>query len=222
MKYLEIMKEHMFLNKKKHYNVFKLKYHLLLALNLNYSNKQLQAIETLEPLTKHKNQDLESLLDIHLSLIVFYFQKNDFKKAHTIFSKFNHTDIWYTDKAGKEWVIKKNLIEILLNIELENIALVESRLLSFKRTYNKYLKDIKQERVIIFLKLVEYYYKNPDKVTSIKYKNIVEDSFEWTTNQREDIFVMSFYSWLKGKMNKTDLYKTTLQLIKQVSHETTN
>ena len=40
MQYLEIMQKHMFLYKKKHYKTFKLKYHLLFALNLNYSNKQ--------------------------------------------------------------------------------------------------------------------------------------------------------------------------------------
>ena len=47
------------------------------------------------------------------------------------------------------------------------------------------------------------------------FKNKVEDSFEWVGGAQEDIFVISFYSWLKGKMNNTDLYQTTLTLIKQ-------
>lgn len=211
--YLKIMHEHMCLKKKKHYNAFKLKYHLLLALNLNYNNKQALAIETLEPIANNKHQDIEALLDSRLSLIVFYFQKEDFKKAHHMFSKFYHTDIWYTEKAGKEWVIKKNLIDILLQIELENIDLVESRLLSFKRTHFKYLRNIKQERVITYLSLVESYYKNPETITSIEFKNKVENSFEWIEKQREDIFVMSFYAWLKSKMESTNLYKTTLNLV---------
>lgn len=222
LKYLEIMYEHMLLKNKKHYSSFKLKYHLLKALNLNYSNNQVLAIEILEPFTNKKHQDIESLLDIHLSLIVFYFQKNDFKKSHRIFSKFYHTDKWYTEKAGKEWVIKKNLIEILLHVELKNIDLVESRLLSFKRSYFKYLKDIKQERVIMYLNLVEYYYKNPEEVTKIQFKNTVENSFEWIDKQREDIFVMSFYAWLKSKMEKENLYITTLNLINDSKEVRTN
>lgn len=212
--YLNIMHENMYINQKKYYNTFKLKYHLLLGLNLNYSNKQHEAIALLSPLTAIKHEDIESLLDIYLSLITFYFQKKDFKKAHRLFSKFYHTDHWYSDKAGTEWVIKKNLIEILLHIELGNIDLVESRLLSFKRNHFNYLKDIKQHRAITYLSLVEDYYKNPEAITSLTFKNKVENSFEWIGKEREDIFVMSFYAWLKSKMESKNLYQTTLNLIK--------
>ena len=111
--------------KKKYFNAFKLKHNLLFALNLNYLNKQQQAIETLEPISNLNHSDIETLLNISLSLITFYFQQGDYKKAHGVFSKLYHTDQWYIKKAGIEWVIKKNLIEILLHIELQNIDLVE-------------------------------------------------------------------------------------------------
>ncbi|WP_303319110.1 hypothetical protein Q4Q34_03515 [Flavivirga abyssicola] len=221
-RYLESMHKHMLLKQKKYYTAYKLKYNLLIALNHNYSNKQSIAIETLEPLITTKHPDTESLLDIYLSLIMFYFQKNDLKKTHTLFSKFYHTDHWYTEKAGKEWVIKKNLIEILLHIDLKNIDLVESRLLSFKRNYYDYLKSINQQRVITYLGFVESYYKTPEAVTSTKFKNTVSQSFDWIDIHKEDIFVISFYSWLKGKMNNEDLYTTTLNLITQSQQELTN
>lgn len=214
--YLDLMHQEMQNSQKKYYNTFKLKHHLLLALNLNYSNKQHEAIELLKPFINIKHEDTEALLDIYLSLIMFYFQKGNHKQAHTLLSKFYHTDHWYIEKAGKEWVIKKNLIEILLHIELENIDFVESRLLSFKRTYFSYLKGIKQERVITYLNLVESYYKNPEIVTSLKFKNTVENSFEWIEKQREDIFVMSFYAWLKSKMENKNLFITTLNLVENL------
>ncbi len=220
--YLKLMYKHMLLKQKKYYNTYKLKYHLLVALNHNYSNKQKTAIDILEPLAINKHQDTESLLDIHLSLIMFYFQKGNLKKAHTLFSKFYHTDQWYTEKAGKEWVIKKNLIEILLHIELNNIDLVESRLLSFKRSYYGYLKSIDQQRVITYLSFVESYYKTPEIVTSNKFKNTMAESFNWIDIHKEDIFVISFYSWLKGKTNNLDLYTTTLNLIERSQQELTN
>ncbi|GAA4813657.1 hypothetical protein [Litoribaculum gwangyangense] len=217
--YLRLMHEQMQLSRKKHYNTFTLKYHLLLALNYNYTNQQDLAINTLLPFTIIKHSDTESLLDIQLSLITFYFQKNDLKKAFQMFSKFYHTDAWYVEKAGKEWVIKKNLIDILLNIELENIDLVESRLKSFKRQYVPYLKSIHQKRVITYLGFIEAYYKNKEMVTSKIFHNKVENAFDWVETHREDIFVMSFYSWLKSKMFQTDLYETTLNLIKQAQKE---
>jgi tetratricopeptide (TPR) repeat protein len=212
---LEKMNNVIALKKNKYHNTFKLKYNLILGLNLNFLNNQNEAIKILEPFLISKHPDIESLLDIYLSLVMIYFQKGDFQKASKIFSKFYHTDKWYIERVGKEWVIKKNLIEILLHIELNNIDLVESRLLSFKRSYYKFLLEIKQQRVITYLNLINEYYKAPEIITSIKFKNKVEDSFEWVGGAQEDIFVISFYSWLKGKMNNTDLYQTTLTLIKQ-------
>jgi hypothetical protein len=219
--FLDIMHDLMLQKQRKFYNPFKLKYNLLLALNFNFLNQQAKAITTLEPFLNIKHSDLESLLDINLSLVMMYFQEGDFKKANQIFLKFYHTDKWYIDKVGKEWIIKKNLIEILLHIELQNIDLVESRLLSFKRNYFNFLKEINQQRAITYLGLVHDYYRTPEKVTSIEFKNKVEASFEWIGAQREDIFVMSFYAWLKSKMENQDLYKTTLDLIKQVQQELT-
>jgi hypothetical protein len=215
MQYLELMHQQMLLKRKKYYNSFKLKYNLLLGLNLNYSNQQEKAITLLETFKIPKHADIESLLDIYLSLVMFYIQKIEYKKAQAVFSKFYHTDKWYTEKAGQEWIIKKNLIEIILHIELQNIDFVESRLLSFKRTYYNYLKQINQERVIIYLGFVEAYYKNPKVVTTTAFKEKVEHSFEWIDTKREDIFVMSFYAWLKSKMENKPLYQITLQLIEK-------
>ncbi|MGB5419769.1 hypothetical protein [Algibacter sp.] len=219
LRYLELMLQQMNSNKKKHFNTFNLKYHLLKALNLNYSNNQDQAIQILESLTHQKHQDTETSLDIKLSLTVFYFQKNNLKMAHSVISKLYHTDQWYTEKAGKEWVIKKNLIEILLHIELQNINLTESKLLSFKRSYYKYLKSINQARVITYLNFIEMYYKNPENITSEAFKNKVESAFNWLETHKEDIFVISFYSFLKGKMTNTNTFKVTLSLIKQAQQE---
>ncbi len=219
LSYLKTMHSYMRLQQNKHYPTFTLKYHLLLALNLNYNNKPLEAIQTLKPTVTKKYRDTETWHDIQLSLIVFYFQQNMFKKANNILSSLFHTDSWYTEKVGKEWVIKKNLIEILLHIELKNTNLVESRLISFKRSYQAYLKNINQTRVITYLNFVSIYYKHPESVTSASYKNKVEQAFNWTENYNDDIFVISFYSWLKGKMTNTNVFTVTLNLIKQAQQK---
>ena len=213
LSHLEQMKSLMELQRKKHFRAFELKYNLLLSLNLNYNGNQNKAIEHLEDFKQSKHPDTESVLDIQLSLVMFYIQGSRFKEAQHIFSKFYHTDKYYTEKAGIEWVIKKSLAEIILHIELGNIDLVESRLLSFKRNYNSYLKQIHQERVITYLQLVNQYYKYPESVTTDTFKNKVEMSFNWIEAKQEDIFVMSFFAWLKSKMENKPLYETTLQLV---------
>ncbi|WP_435262310.1 hypothetical protein [Tenacibaculum sp. nBUS_03] len=102
MHYLNLMHTHMLSNKKKYYNNFKFNYLLLLALNKNYTNNQNEAIQTLEKIISKKNIETKTALDIHLSLLMFYFQNNQLKKASQLFSKFYHSDKWYIDKNGIE------------------------------------------------------------------------------------------------------------------------
>jgi len=212
-KYLDLMLFYMNTEKKKYYNDFIQKYDLLQALNLNYTNKQTEAIALLAPYIDKKYTDIVTQLDFSLSLIVFYYQHKSLEKAQKIVSKFYHTDKWYIEKAGIIWTIKKNLIEILLQIDLGNIDLVDSRIKSFKRNYFKNLSEINQERVITYLKLVEIYYKNPEIVTTTEFKEKVATSFSWINTKKEDIFMMSFFAWLKAKMTKQDIYLVTLDLI---------
>lgn len=211
--YLELMHSCMKEKRGKYFNYFESKYHLLLALNLNYSRNQEEALEILEPYVTKEKMDTVSQLNILLSLIVFYFHNKSLEKANKLCSKFYHTDKWYIEKAGIVWTIKRNLMEILLQIDLGNIDLVDSRLNSFKRNYFKHLKAINQERVITYLKLVEIYYKNPSIVTSKEFSETVENSFSWIDLDKEDIFMMSFFAWLKAKMTKQDIYLVTLDLI---------
>ncbi|MGC6429692.1 MAG: hypothetical protein ACON5F_01470 [Jejuia sp.] len=218
--YLNLMHQEMLQHKKKYYNTFILKYNLLLSLNKNFSNQQQEAIALLEPFLHKKNLDVETLLDVHLSLVMFHFQNNNLKKAQQVLSKFYHSDSWYIEKADIEWVIKKHMVELLLHIELGNIDIVDSKFLSLKRRYFPYLKSINQDRAITYLNLVKAYYENPETVSTKGFKNLVEHSFDWKSPAQEDIFVMSFYAWLKSKMNKKSLYQTTLELI-QLAQTTT-
>lgn len=215
IKYIEEMEQLMLQKKRKYYKDFILKSTLIKALNLNYNNAFNEAISITDQTLQKKHNDTEALLDLRLSLVMFYFQQNDLKLAKTVLSKFYHTDNWYIKKVGVDWVIKKNIAEILLYIELHEDDLFESRLKSFRRQYSKYLKSIDQSRILIFLDFAESYYKNPTTSTSKKFIDKVEASFEWKTKKEEDIFAMSFYAWLKSKTENKPLYESTLELIKK-------
>lgn len=214
--YLQEMEELMHLKKGMYFKDFILKKTLLEGLNLNYSNNQDQAIDLVVNTISNKHSDIEALLDLHLSLLMFYFQNEDLTKAKSILSKFYHTDQWYIEKAGIDWVIKKNVAEILLYIELKEEDLLYSRLKSFRRRYKTYLSEINQTRILTFLNFAETYYKNPDSFSTNQMKQTIEGAFTWTTVYKEDIFVMSSYAWLKSKIEQSKLYPTTLQLINQI------
>ncbi len=63
------------------------------------------------------------------------------------------------------------------------------------------------------MKYVSLYYENPKAVTTSTFKETVESSFIWIGTEQEDIFVMSFYAWLKAKMEQRDIYTVTLELV---------
>ena len=87
------------------------------------------------------------------------------------------------------------------------------RLQRFSRNFNKRLRQIGKDWVLIFMNLVSDYHDKPKIVTSEDFKDRVENSFEWIGREQEDIFVMSFYAWLKSKMENRDLYEVTLELM---------
>ena len=191
-----------------YYKRFQEKLVVIKALNQNYTGQSKEAITTLE---SYPNESL----DIQLTLVMSLFQQTEFGNAYQIIKSMHHSDTWYEKKAGWIWVLKKNIIEILLLIELDKLDLVISRVKSFKARFAKPLKTLNEERVLIFVQLASYYYEHPEKVTAQNFKEKVEASFSWKEAGREDIFVMSFYAWLKAKMERKNLYETTLELVSQ-------
>ena len=189
-----------------YYNRFLERLTLIRSLNQNYTQQAQTAIETLQSFPGES-------LDIDLTLVTCLFQQRQFPEAYKIIRSMYHSDSWYEKKAGWIWVLKKNIIELLLLIELDKLELVLSRLQSFKNRFFQRLKSIGEERVINFIQLAAYAYEHPDEARSEKFRERVENSFQWKEANQEDIFVMSFYAWLKAKMQGKDLYQTTLELV---------
>ncbi len=185
---------------------FQEKLAILQALNYNYTGKHEKAIHILTDLKKDS-------LDVKLLIAMCLFQQGSFSEAYQIIKNLSHSDMWYEKKMGWIWVVKKNLIEILVLTELDRLDLVLVRLQQFKRKFTSQLQDRGEERVLTFVKLISRYYKNPEEVVTQGFKNEVENSFEWLGAAQEDIFVMSFYAWLKSKMEDENLYEVTLKLV---------
>lgn len=214
MTYIDEMEQLMHHKRQLHHKDFILKHTLVKALNLNYSNRHQEAIALIEFIINKKHPDIEALLDLHLTLLMFYFQQENFKKAKSIVAKFYHTDKWYIEKAGMDWVIKKNIAEILLYIELQDDDLFYSRLKSFRRHYANYLKQNNQQRILDFLKIAERIYNAPHLLKDASFATYLKSKFEINTTINEDIFVISTYAWLKSKVKHKTIYQTTLELIK--------
>ena len=152
-------------------------------------------------------------LDGRLILIMCLFQKEAFQSAYNELKYFQHSDAWYTKKTNIPWVIKKNIIELLLLIELNKQDLVYNRYDNFKRRYRKIITELKEERVLVFIDLAMAIYEDNTILNDTGFLEKIESSFVWNGNEREDIFVMSVYAWLKSKIVHKSIYETTLALV---------
>jgi hypothetical protein len=196
----------------RYYEVFYLRHQLLAALNLFYTGFADDAIALLrESLanTKHraKPEDIEDLR-ICLAMFLALCNHRGSLKQLTLLTR---TDAWYEKKMGMLWTIRKNLAEILVYAQFSNIELALSRLTSFRRRYKKYLLKTSEERVLLFLKLVEKYLLEPDVVFETVYRKSVLNLAGGVENN--DIFTLSFIAWLIARWEKKTGYKVVLGLI---------
>ena len=181
---------------------------LLKSLNFQYTGDSTTAMQLL---TNFKSTSPDFLL----TLSMYYFQQNQIQQAYSTLITLSHSNTWYEKQMGFLWTLKKNIMEVLLLIELNKLDLVLIYLERFKKNFHKKLQLLKEDRVLPFMNLVGDYYKDPKAVTTEKFISKVEHSFIWKEAKAEDIFVMSFYAWLKSKIIKKPLYETTLELVKK-------
>jgi hypothetical protein len=91
-----------------------------------------------------------------------------------------------------------------------------SRLNSFRRRYKKYLLKTSEERVLLFLKLVEKYLLKPDVASETAYRTAVLNLAGRAENN--DIFTLSFIAWLIARWEKKTPHKVVLTLIQGDNH----
>ena len=193
------MHEFMLEDHKRYYKQFQLKYFNLKALINCYTQSLNKAIDIANQQLNKKHPITESKLNLHLSLITYLILKEDYREANKTFQKLQHSDNWYLKKTNQEWIIKKNIIELIIQIELNNTDVVDYKLINFKRKYFQYLKTNERSHIILFVNAVQQHYFNNEDTLFI---NTIAPFFNSQDLTEKDIFIISFYSWLKAKVHK--------------------
>lgn len=182
---------------------------LLHSLNLNYTGKANAAIDSIEnylqlPKTK-------ATPDLILAITVFYVQQEDFKSALRHLNRLKHSDTWYLEKEGRDWLIKRDLIALIIHIELEHLDLSDSLLRRFRRTHAVAIAS--EDRLSLFLTFVRQIHNSPQIVDETRFRESIKKQFTTQHLQGEDLFLLSFFAWIKAKINKRGIYPTTLDLL---------
>lgn len=212
--YLEKMYLQMQRYERRYHDKYYVKYKNLECLNLNYSGETVIATEYLETLLAAKSLDTIETLNPQLVLLMIYFQNKEYSKAKRLLAQFNRSDLWYERTMGLDWILNKKYLEIIFHLELGNSELVESRIANLIRTHGQLLKSQKDSHVLNFLKLIKKVHRDAQIVLTPEFRKTVKETIQWKPDGQEDIFMISFYAWLKSKMEKRDLYETTVELMK--------
>lgn len=196
----------------RHYTLFDLRHQLLTGLNLFYTGFADDAIALLQEALSNPRQIAkpEDIEDLRICLTMFLALCNDRKSLKQL-TLLTRSDAWYEKKMGMLWTIRKNLMEILVHAQFANIELAMSRLVSFRRRYKKYLLKTSEERVLLYLGLVEKYLLKPDVAFENTYRKAVLDQL--TTVENNDIFTLSFIGWLIAALEKKTAYQVMLTII---------
>jgi hypothetical protein len=197
----------------RYYLLFNLRYQLLSALNQFYTGASEDAIGLLQQsLSKTKpTSKIEEVEDLRICLVMFLALCNN-KGCLKQLTLLTQTDAWYEKKMGMLWTIRKNLMEILVQAQFANIELAMSRLSSFKRRYKKYLLRTSEDRVLLFLKMVEKYLLQPNVAFDKAYQKAVSDLLKKEGNN--DIFTLSFIAWLTARWEKKTAYQVVLAALR--------
>lgn len=211
--YLQLFSETLALCSKSFQKQLQAKKTLLTSANLVFTNNLKQGIENLQILYKNrKGITTEEWCNSVVSLGIYHFLNKDLKKAQTLLNELTHSDNWYKKTMGIEWVLKKNLMEIILYSELGHVELVESRIRSAERNYSGLKTNPLYSNAFKYLSLIKYFLllsaQNPE---SLKKEILIK--LEFAPFEQEDLQAMVFYAWIKSKALKQDYYTTLLKVV---------
>jgi len=186
----------------------------LLAANHVFLNETRQAVGILKDLSRGKVKlTAVDAANITMNTGIYTFFTGDYKGAHKAWLSMQHSEKWYQKIMGIEWVMKKNLMEIILFYELEHLDIVESRIRSIERRYGELFQVAAYAQAKIFLSLIKEFVYAGANLNLKKFKEKIETSIVWRPKEEEDLQAMIFYSWLRSKVNKADFYESVLEVV---------
>lgn len=197
--------------------VYRARYDLLYSLNLNFSNDAEKAESHLISCDITKDHVMFS--SIQLTRMMYCVQRSDFKKALEIDRSLSHRDSWYESRVGVEWLLNKKFLEVVIFIELDYEDLIESRIRSLLKVYGKTIQESSNKQVKPFIKVVRRVLNHPEDLKNGKIQSMI-DNLELNKQPVEevDLFFLSFYAWLKSKINGRTVHDNTMYILSQMDH----
>ena len=219
LEYLDLLESELTRYKQSHYALMYPRMIMLRAANLVFVRRIEEAIQMLENLLVREDLNFrpKDAANARFNLGMYYFFQKKYQSAFRCGLEFNHSDKWLEKKLGREWVMRKHLAEIILQVEIDNPDLVLRMLRKFEKDYSDLLKKAPYEKVKPFLGMIMEMAKNPHEFPQADAYADIRTRFQIQAVEKEDLQEMNFYAWMKSKILGFDYYEVLLEQVERVS-----
>lgn len=211
---LEVLETHLELTPVHFQKSVLIKVNQLKAANLIFLNGLSESIGLLEALIKQKLPE-RIRGNVITNLGIYHFYQQDYKRSMQLLNAYDHTDTWYKNHLGIEWLLKRDLMAVLLFNDAGQKDLAESRIRSIERKYIGLFSQKRYQRVARFLTLIRRIVYEEEVLNLQDLEKQVQVSWEWVPREEEDLQAMIFYAWLRSKITRQTFYQCLVERISQ-------
>lgn len=142
--------------------------------------------------------------NLKLNQAAFHCLLSEFKSSNKILLEFNKSDGYYQKTMGREWVIRKEMIRAVVQLELNNIDIAETIVLKIQSKHNELFEKKQFMLVKPFIVAMKLFINNPEKATDDALNQIESEGGLDKHKMFRDPRLIVFYAWLRGKFSNRD------------------
>ncbi|MCK5705192.1 MAG: hypothetical protein KAI29_28770, partial [Cyclobacteriaceae bacterium] len=214
--YLEEMKDDLYAHNSSHIMLFYAKYVLLNAAVVCYQGNLQNAIVLLKEGIEDDTGRFspEDKIKLQLNLSIYYFMAGELAKTIKTGMSFAHSDKWFEKNIGREWVFKKQIMEVIVQVELDNHEIALNRIRALERTSAGLFNHPLYSRAKSFLEIIKKMINDPLNFRNEDTQKKIEKYLVVVPEEKEDLQAMTFYAWLKAKFQNRNYYEVLLETVK--------
>ncbi|WP_400193170.1 hypothetical protein [Hymenobacter sp. B81] len=190
------------------------RYIFLLAANYAFLRRNTDGIQLLKDLLRSQALDPRDQLTAQLALGFHYFAEGRFAHTNQALHAIGRSDHWCEARMGVEWLLNKNLGELLTQLEMGHADVAGHRLRALERfVRDRFGAEGGQYRYLLsYLALVRDLIGDPAAAQRPDFAARVGQMPRFLPLEREDLQALSFYAWLKARACGRPYYEVLLEL----------
>ncbi len=211
--YLERLREVLEAGPRLHRTAMWPRYNFLLAANYAFLRRNAEGIGLLEQVLQLGLAPREELT-ARLGLGFHYFAEGQFQKANQVLQAIGRTDHFCEQEMGVEWVINRNMGEMLIQFELGNPDLAFNRLRAIERLVKERFgaDGGGYAAVLCYLQLVGEVFDDPASARTPDFAARMLQIPAFVPQEQEDLQALSFFSWLRSRVQCRPYYAVLVEL----------